>query len=162
VRLAKIPLLCGAAHLVAACGTLLLLHTHPRVMWLLWMIAAASLIAFYAWWGARIGKMIPVAIAAAGLLCDFTGELLFMFKPELDRPASLLTGGAANGLYTLAAILLTLATPSLPLRWLAWLAWISGTVLVIMTLFDFRIGVMISSAALMAFFIPWVFIMSRR
>ena len=131
-------------------------------MWVLWMIAADTLIAFYAWWGGRVGKMIPVVIAAGGVVCDWSGELLFIFKPELERMASLLTGGAANGLYTLAGILLTIATPSLPFRWLAWLAWISGIALVIMTVFDLRTGVTISSAALMASFIPWVFIMSRR
>jgi hypothetical protein len=160
VRVAKIPLLCGVAHIVAACATLLFLGT--PLMWILWMIAAMTLIAFYAWWGMQIGKMIPVAIAAVGLVCDLTGESLFIFRPDLDRAASLLTGGAANGLYTLTGIVLTVATPSLPFRWLAWLAWISGTALVIMTIVDWRMGVVISSAALMASFIPWVFIMGRR
>ena len=160
MRLAKIPLLCGTAHLAAACVTLLSPGSH--LMWILWMIAAASLIAFYAWWAVPIGKMLPVVIAAAGLLCDWTGESLFIFRPDLDRAASLLTGGAANGLYTLAGILLTLATPSLPFRWLAWLAWINGIALMIMTILDLRSGVVITTVALMTFFIPWLFIMSRR
>ncbi len=155
------PQWCIAAHLVASAATLLLLKTHPRAMWLSWMIAAVSLLAFYAWWGARIGRIAPVAIAAAGLVCDFTGESMFMTLPN-DRTASLLTGGAANGLYTVAGILLTLATPALPARWLAWLAWSAGIALIIVTISDIRIGVIIASAALMVTFIPWVFLMSRQ
>ncbi|HKO00117.1 MAG TPA: hypothetical protein VJ032_00405 [Thermoanaerobaculia bacterium] len=131
-------------------------------MWILWMIAAVSLIAFYAWWSVRIGKFAPVVIASAGLVCDLTGESLFIFRPELDRAASLLTGGAANGLYTICGILLTLATPSVPLRWLAWIAWASGIVLIIVTIFNSRIGVMIATAALMASFIPFVIAMARE
>lgn len=168
------PLWCATLHIIAACGTLLFLRAyvpaHPerwRAGWLLWMIAALSLAGFYAWWGARIGRLVPFAIAAAGLACDFAGESIFIgWLPgpgsPLERTASLLTGGAGNGLYTVAAILLTVASPSLPLRWLAWLAWASGLALTVMTVLDMRTGVMIASAALMIFFIPWVLVMARR
>ena len=111
--------------------------------------------------------IVPFAIAALGLLCDFSGESIFIgWLPipgsPLERTANLLTGGAGNGLYTIAGIMLTVASPSLPLRWLAWLAWASGIALTVVTILDIRIGVVIASAALMIFFIPWVLVMGRR
>jgi hypothetical protein len=168
------PQWCAALHIIAACCTLLFLRefdaAHPerwRAGWILWMIAAISLAGFYAWWGARIGEIVPFAIAALGLLCDFSGESIFIgWLPipgsPLERTANLLTGGAGNGLYTIAGIMLTVASPSLPLRWLAWLAWASGIALTVVTILDIRIGVVIASAALMIFFIPWVLVMGRR
>jgi len=156
------PLWCAAAHVIAAIATVTILKTHPRPMWVLWMIAAVSLIGFYAWWGARIGNVAAVAIAAAGIVCDFSGESMFIAFPALERTASLLTGGAANGLYTIAGILLTLETPRLPLRWLAWIAWASGIALVIVTIVNLPTGVMIASAALMISFIPFVIVISRQ
>jgi hypothetical protein len=168
------PQWCALLHIIAACATLLFLRAydaaHPerwRAGWLLWMIAALSLAGFYAWWGARVGEIVPFAIAAAGLVCDFSGESLFIgwlpgADSPLERTANLLTGGAGNGLYTIAAIMLTVASQSLPLRWLAWLAWASGIALTVVTVLDIRIGVVIASAGLMIFFIPWVLVMGRR
>src|SRR5581483_6711110 len=86
------PLWCAAAHVIASISTIVILRT--RVMWLLWMIAAVSLIAFYTWWSSRIASIVPVAIAATGLVCDFIGESMFLTRPDLERAASLLTGGA--------------------------------------------------------------------
>ena len=178
------PYWCAALHAIAGAGTLLLLRggseavtdlhqrigymgQHPdrwRVGWLLWMIAAISLAGFYAWWGGRIGSRAAVlafAIGALGLACDFAGESIFMGwipRPEtfLHRTASLLTGGAGNGLYTIAAIALTLMTPALPFRWLAWIAWTAGIALTLFTITNVPLGVVIASAALMIAFIPWV------
>ena len=155
------PLWCAAAHVVAGIATVTILKTHPRPVWLLWMIAAVSLIGFYAWWGARIGNVAAIAISAAGIVCDFSGESMFIAFPSLERIASLLTGVAANGLYTLAGILLTIRTPALPLRWLAWIAWASGIALIIVTLLNVQIGVVIASAALMISFIPFVVATAR-
>ena len=171
------PLWCAAAHIVAAVATLVIV-THPPPAtrhppggwelagggwaWILWMIAAISLIGFYAWWGARVGNIAALAIAASGIVCDFSGESMFIAFPNHERLASLLTGGAANGLYTLAGILLTLATPSLPLRWLAWIAWSSGIALIIVTILNVQIGIVICSAALMISFIPFVIAMARQ
>jgi hypothetical protein len=131
-------------------------------MWLLWMIAAVSLIAFYTWWASRIGSIAPVAIAATGLVCDFIGESMFMTRPDLERAASLLTGGAANGLYTLGGVALTVMSRSLPLRWLAWTAWAAGTALVVVTVLDIEKGVVITSGALMISFVLFVIGMARQ
>ncbi len=142
---------------------------HPlawRAGWLLWMLAALSLLGFYAWWGARLPRPaiahFALGLAALGLVCDLLGEsLLIAWLPErmaaLHRPASLLTGGAANGLYTLAGLTLTLATPwlSRPLRLWAWAAWLAGLALSLATLLDSAPVQVFSGAALMALFVPF-------
>src|SRR5213076_2866168 len=130
------PMWCAAAHIVAAIATVTILKTHTRETWVLWMIAGVSLIGFYTWWGARVGNIAAIAIAGAGILCDFTGESMFISFPQLERIASLITGVAANGLYTVAGILLTLRTPQLALRWLGWIAWSAGIALVIVTILN--------------------------
>jgi len=143
--------------------------SHPlswRLGWLLWMLAALSLLGFYAWWGARLPRpavaLFVLGLASLGLICDLLGEsLLIAWLPErltaLHRPASLLTGGAANGLYTLAGITLTLATPWLtrPLRLWAWAAWLAGLVLSLATLLDSAPAQVVSGATLMLLFVPW-------
>lgn len=181
------PYWCAALHAIAGAGTLVLLRggseavtdmhqrmrylsEHPerwRAGWILWMLAALSLAGFYAWWGAKIGRVLPFVLAALGLTCDFAGESIFIgWIPAPDSPlhraATLLTGGAGNGLYTLAAIMLTLSTPALPFRAWAWLAWASGIALTILTIVNHPMGIVIASAALMIFFIPWVAIMAPR
>ena len=161
------PYWCAALHVIAVIATLLLLHTHPRAMWLLWMIAAISLVGFYAWWGSSLQRIAPLAVAMVAIACDFAGESMYIgwlppVGTKLERAAALLTGGAANGLYTLAGIMLTLATPSLRFRWLAWLAWASGVALTIVTILNVQTGVVIASAALMIFFIPFVLTVARR
>ena len=155
------PLWCAAAHIVAAIATVTILKTHPREMWVLWMVAAVSLIGFYTWWGARIGNIAAIAIAGAGIVCDFTGESMFISFSSLERTASWITGVAANGLYTVAGILLTIRTPQLPARWLAWVAWISGIALIIVTIFNIQPGVVAASAALMVSFILFAIVMAR-
>jgi hypothetical protein len=137
-----------------------------RAGWLLWMLAALSLLGFYAWWGARLPRpgwgLAAFSLAALGLVCDLLGESLYIaWLPErlagLHRPIALLTGGAANGLYTLAGITLTLATPWLrgALRLWAFGAWAGGLGLSAFTLLDFAPGMIASGAVLMALFVPW-------
>jgi len=161
------PYWCAGLHVIAAIATLVLLHSHPRAMWLLWMIAAISLVGFYTWWGSSLQRVAPLAVAMIAIACDFSGESIYIgwLPPagtKLERAAALLTSGAANGLYTLAGIMLTLASPSLPFRWLAWLAWASGVALTTVTILNVQTGVVITSAALMIFFIPFVVAMARR
>ena len=122
--------------------------------------------------GAHVAQKIPHrvvhrAIAAIGLACDWSGESIFIAcipRPDsrLYRTAALLTGGAGNGLYTIAAIALTRATQNLPWRALAWCAWIGGIGLTIATIAGSDAGVMITSALLMVAFIPWVMIAGRK
>src|SRR5262249_51447105 len=71
------------------------------------------------------------------------------------REAALLTGGAGNGLYTVAAIILTTATRRLPWRRLAWGAWAAGVAVTLPTIANNDIGVKVAHAALMILFVPW-------
>lgn len=182
------PYWCAALHAVAALGTLALLRggseavadidrrvgwltDHPglwRAGWLLWMMAAISLTAFYAWWGSRVPirpALIALVIAAIGLACDFAGESILMAwvpRPDssLYRSASLLSAAAGNGLYTIAGMTLTIFTP--PLRSLSWIVWLSGSALTVATIANAPAAITIASAALMTLFIPFVLLLARR
>ena len=177
---------CAAMHAVAAAGTLVLLrggseavpveeriaylNQFPdrwRIGWLLWMVAAISLVGFYVWWGRKIATRTALRafiVAAIGMVCDFSGESIFIgWVPQpgesLSRIASLLTGGAANGLYTVAGIMLMIASTLLlppALKAWGWAAWISGIALTIFTIADLGIGVVVASGALIILFTPWV------
>lgn len=138
-----------------------------RAGWAIWMIAALSLVGFYAWWGAWIpSKRLATAafvIAILGIACDLLAESLFIgWLParieSLAPLGSLLTGGAANALYTIAGVILTLGTRSLRglLRVCAWGIWISGFALTVWTVSGNVAGVTISTAVLMSLLCPWV------
>lgn len=135
--------------------------------WVVWIAAASSLLAFYAWWGAWLPSrgwgIAACIIAIAGFSCDLLAESLMIgWLPQrietLAPLASLLTGGAANGLYTIAGILLTVGTRSLrgPLRIWAWTTWASGLALTVFTVVGSVVGITISTAVLMTLFCPWV------
>ena len=143
-----------------------------RAGWALWIASALSLVSFYAWWGAglRRGSWARAAflIAAAGAVCDLLAESLFIGwmperLPELQRIGTLLTGGAANGLYTVAGVLLTLRTPNLrgPMLIWTWAVWGCGVALTATTLAGSVFGMAGSTALLMALFCPWTWLMGR-
>jgi len=137
------------------------------------MIAALSLVGFYAWWGAWVpSKRLVISasiIAVLGLACDLFAESLFIgWLPArietLARLGSLASGGAANALYTIAGIFLTLGTPSLRglLRICAWAIWLSGIALTVSTVAGNVAGITISTALLVSLLCPWVAIFGRR
>jgi hypothetical protein len=137
-----------------------------RVGWGIWMLAALSLVAFYAWWGSWLSSRLAMAaflVAAFGLSCDLFAESLFIgWLPDrlesIGPFASLLTGGVANTCYSGAGAILTLGTPFLPgpLRLWAWTIWISGLSLTISTLAGSASGMRITTAALLLLLCPWV------
>ncbi len=137
-----------------------------RLGWGTWIAAALTLVAFYAWWGSRIARsrlgLVVIAIAALGIACDITAESLFIgWLPRdfeaISRIATVLTGGAANGLYTVAGVLLTIATPTLRGRFLAWTwaVWAAGFLLSVFSLLGSIPGIALSTAALFILFCPW-------
>lgn len=89
--------------------------------WLLWQIAALSLIAFYGVLALRfrgVASIVAMACAAAGLSLDIASEARYMgVLPELrgeeftrlDRELEVVIGYGANGLYTVAFVLLAIA-----------------------------------------------------
>ena len=122
-----------------------------RFGWIVWMLSAVSLVAFYHWWYRRAARNrlggAGVLLALAGMACDLSGEFLYitslvqaartdsqeateMFL-AIEHTATLWTAGAANASYTFGGILLTLGTPGLPRipRTLLWVAWVAGILL---------------------------------
>ena len=150
--------------------------SHPglwRAGWAVWIASALSLLAFYAWWGARLPRrswaLAAFLVAALGVACDLTAESLFIgWLPEsieeLQRVGTILTGGAANGLYTVAGIILTLHTPTLRGTFLAWTwtVWAAGVALTATTLAGSMPGMVVSTTLLMILFCPWAWLMGRR
>lgn len=149
---------------------------HPvawRLGWLLWIAAALTLIWFYAWWGERLRApriaALACALAAAGAVSDILVESVFASWPPQDvaglaTAAAALTGGVANGLYTLAGILLTLSRPRLPpllLRW-AWLVWAAGLALSAASFAGAVPAIAAASAVLFALFCPWAWWLGMR
>src|SRR3989441_5223071 len=87
-------------------GRMAYIASHPvvwRAGWGLWGAAALSLLAFYAWWGARLPRrawaLAAFLVAALGAACDLTAEALFIgWVPERiekrQRGRTIPTGGA--------------------------------------------------------------------
>ena len=143
-----------------------------RAGWCVWIAAAISLIAFYAWWAGHIPAsrwaILGVAVAAAGLVCDFAGEsLLIGWLPRdfarLAPIATQLTGTAANGLYTVGGIILTLVTPlrDAKMRALTWTVWAAGAGVTASTLAGIPMAIAVSTSVLFGLFCPWVLLMGR-
>ncbi|MGH2378822.1 MAG: hypothetical protein ACRDGT_10145 [Candidatus Limnocylindria bacterium] len=140
-----------------------------RAGWSLWVLAAISLLVFYRWWAQRIRASVALLwIAAAGFAVDLVAESLLIVvapeRPDVARVSFILTGGVANGLYTLAGALLSRLTPGMDgvfARW-TWTMWTLGAVLSVVTFLELPIAIAAASAALFALFIPWCVAMGRR
>jgi small multidrug resistance pump len=187
------PYACASLNLIAAGALLLLLRPGTEVVhdpasrilyitnheflwragWVCWIAAALSLLAFYAWWGARLPAwgwgVAALSIASVGLVLDLTAEsLLIAWLPKdyatVAPMASLLTGGPGNGLYTVAGAVLTVGTRGLK-GWFAtwtWAIWAAGFGLSAFTFAGNFLGVAICSGLLFALFCPWAAVMGRK
>lgn len=140
-----------------------------RLGWSFWVVAAISLLVFYRWWARHISAGIPALwIAAVAFAADMIAEstliVLVPDRPELARPSFLITGGVANGLYTVAGMLLTRATPQVHGRFAlwTWAMWSTGIALSLVTFLELPLAIAAVSAALFALFIPWCVAMGRR
>jgi hypothetical protein len=117
-----------------------------------------------------------VVIAAFGMVCDFAGEGLLILRlveyakndlaafARVERQFTLLSAGAANGLYTLGGIILTLITPNLP-RWVRaamWITWVAGAAMTIAAIAKFLPGLVVSTVVLFLAFLIWVTWMGAR
>lgn len=171
------PLVCGAINLVAALAMLFVLapgtplaepeqrgayvqaHTLEwRLGWLTWVAAALSLMWFYVWWRKRVGAhYLPLVIAALGLVADLTAEFALIYYLAATSPlAFTLTGGVANGLYTIAGIALTAATPLSRMErvWAAAM-WSAGLSLSFAAFAGDHLATAVATALLFALFCPW-------
>lgn len=143
-----------------------------RVGWALWIAAALSVLAFFWWWGSRLGWPTPariaVALAALGVVADLAAETtLIGWSPahqfNVGGPLRL-SGVVANGLYSAAGAILTLRTPDLP-RWLAqwsWAVWALGFGLAVAAISGSDEASRLLTAALFALFVPWLVVFGRR
>lgn len=129
-----------------------------------------------------------VVIAALGTVFDFSGEGLLIL-PLVERASSempidgnpvkfsnaaafiaiergftLLSAGAANLLYTIAGMILTLATPNLP-KWVRvtmWVTWVAGIAMTVAAIFDNTLGILASSIVLFPLLLLWTTWMGAR
>lgn len=141
--------------------------------WLVWHVAALSLLAFYLVlarrWSGRAPLRCGLALitAGAGLAVDLAGQSLSMvLSPTLplsgfsvaERAAAALTGVTANGLYTAAAALLLWAGyGELPLvvRWLGGCVVVAGTALSVATLAQSGLGQTVAAGSLLPAVVLW-------
>ena len=183
------PLACAAANLVAIVVLALVLAPGTPVVpdvaereryigehllawrlgWATWMVAAATLIWCYSWWRRRVGgPHLALVIALAGIVADWSAETLLIVSgaggyAAVAPLAFFLTGAIANGAYTAAGILLTLASPLTPRsRAYAALMWSAGLSLSFGALFDITLIAALATAELFALFIPWCVWLRRR
>ena len=133
-----------------------------RIGWMVWMFAAVTLVWFYVWWRVRVnGPHVALLVALAGIVADWTAELALIIAgadghAAVAPAAFFLTGAVANGLYTVAGIVLTLATRLGPIaRAYAVLMWAAGAFLSIGAAIDAPFIPALATAALFALFIPW-------
>ena len=81
-----------------------------RLGWLTWIAAALSLLWFYWWWRDRVGaSYLPLVFGGLGLVADVAAELILIVGGvetyvTTSPFAFALTGGVANGLYTICGI----------------------------------------------------------
>lgn len=150
-----------------------------RLGWLVWNLAAISLLGFFvvlaARWRERAPSLCGLALlcAAAGLAADLGAEtILVVVSPGLrgetyavvESIAVALTGYLGNGLYAVGGILLTVAgRRDLPpmLLWLAAAVWTVALWLSVATLVSSNAGQFASAAALMPLFVLWAALTGR-
>lgn len=138
-----------------------------RFGWSIFIIAMISIGGFYAWWGAHLSSQ-NLAIAALMLIIisvssDLLGiSLSLAWTPQnletIQRPASILTAGFANGLNTIAGVILTLGTRSLR-GWLlifTWTVWIIGFGLSAATLANSIMGIYVTAGLQFTIYPLWV------
>jgi hypothetical protein len=144
-----------------------------RIGWILWMIAAVTLVGFYCWWAAHCERRRLAAaallIACAGIAADFFADSLFIgWMPEryaaVAHITTVISETVANGLYTVAGVMLMLASPPLPttVRGLGWAVWLAGFALAVVGAARWDGAIVAASALLLALFIPWVWLAGGR
>ena len=150
-----------------------------RLGWLVWNLAAISLLGFFVVLAARWRERSPILCglallcAAAGLAADLGAEaILAVVSPGLrgktyatvESVAVALTGYLGNGLYSVGGILLTVAgrrdLPPALLR-LAAAVWAVALWLSVATLVSSNAGQFASAAALMPLFVLWAALTGR-
>jgi hypothetical protein len=147
--------------------------------WILWHAAAVSLVLLLVILAWRFGRRAPiraaiaVIVAVAGLAADLSTEAFLMGAPQslderafvfAEAGALVVNGYLANGLYTLAGILLTWAGARelpRPVLLLSVVVWGAGLVLAGASLSRSSAGQVWSGAILMSSFVLWAALVGR-
>ena len=143
-----------------------------RAAWLIWMIAAISLGGFFCWWAARSARPrlagIGLVVGFLGIIADYFADALFMgWVPEHYSShamfVTIVSEVVANGLYSIAGTILMFASAAIrPLfRAWGWAVWLAGFALAVAGATRMDQAIVISSAILLATFIPWVWLANR-
>lgn len=143
-----------------------------RFGWLAWIAAAIGLLAFFCWWAVRLRRSAAVlaalALATAGVALDVAAESLLIGwapdHPGVIGPALRLSGIGANGLYSVAGVLLAWRTRGLP-SWLGawtWAVWIAGGALSLAAVAGSDLASQVATAVLFALFLPWLAVFGKR
>jgi hypothetical protein len=164
-------------------------HEHAAVWivtWITWSLSSMSLLALLVVWSAALIEMgvnrsITIGcclLCAIGVAFDLSGEAvniisLTRFGLTVDEFASgamlyaVLGAGIANGLYCIAGLILNVVAWRVGhvrgwLGSLGFAVWISGFGLTVATLSESRVAMIITGAAVMVLFIPWVIGLAPR
>jgi hypothetical protein len=114
------------------------------------------------------GPHAALFVALAGIAADWTAELSLIVAGSsahaaVAPAAFFLTGAVANGLYTIAGIMLTLATPlGTAARAYAALLWSAGGLLSLGAALDAPLVTALATGELFALFVPWCVWLGRR
>ncbi len=129
---------------------------------------------------------LAVLIAALGMVCDFSGEGSAILRlvehvptvaandsvdawnegvfTHVERDFALLSAGAANGMYAVAGVLLTLISPNLP-RWVhgaMWLTWLAAAIMTVAAIANNVSGMIAATGMLFPLLLVWVAWMGAR
>jgi hypothetical protein len=147
--------------------------------WMAWHLAALALLAFYVALAGQIGRdaplraMLALVCAAAGLAADLGGQAIYLIvAPGLPAPAfevaedaaEALTAYVANGLYTVAGILLVTAGARAMPGWLVAASvpvWAAGLGMSAAALAGSASGLSASGAVLVPAVAVWTALMAR-
>ena len=116
----------------------------------------------------RSASYVPLIFGGLGLLADVTAELILVVGGvetyiTMSPFAFALTGGVANGLYTICGIGLTLATPlTRRAHAVAAVMWGAGVALSVGAFLDIPVLTAGASALLFALFCPWCVYLAVR
>ncbi len=97
----------------------------------------------------RLVEKAPVSSAAVWDEGAFT---------RVERDFTLLSAGAANGLYAIGGVLLTLVTPNLPrwVRWAMWATWLAAAAMTVAAIANHVGGIIVSTTVLFPLLLAWV------
>jgi hypothetical protein len=114
------------------------------------------------------GLSILVLVEQAAAALDFDTELFHRWDAatfmSIERSFTLLSAGAANAIYTIGGIMLTLITPDLP-RWVRvsmWITWAAGIAMSVAGILNSAAGLVTSSVVLFPLLIAWIAWMALR